>query len=169
MGLFNKILGKKEKQNNDPLKELDDYFQSAPQIAEEMINVFTNGTPEEIERYKKENHLTDEDLRIHHENVKKMHDEEELFEKHYQRNQKAKKLEKTNMEEAIRLYECNVNEGCEIPETYNRLGSLYHKQKKFDDELRVYRIAGDVIGYKQQKYNKSYYDELIERITKEKD
>ena len=56
MGLFNKIFNKKEKNtqpSDDPIKKMDDYFQSAPEIAEEMVNVFNNGSPEEIEKYRK--------------------------------------------------------------------------------------------------------------------
>lgn len=167
MGLFNKLFGKKEKtvhQYDDSIKEMDEYFQSAPEIAEEIVNVFTNGSPEEIEKYRKENHITDEDIKIHHNNIKQMQYEEDLFEIHYQRNQEAKALEKTNVNKAIQLYERNVNEGCIIPETYNRLGMLYRKQKKFDDVVRVYEVAGNVIGNKRQRYNKSYYDGLIKKI-----
>ena len=58
------------------------------------------------------------------------------------RNLKGKELEKQDkIEEAIALYELNVNDEVDTPFPYDRLAVIYRKQKRFDNEVKVLEKA----------------------------
>jgi tetratricopeptide (TPR) repeat protein len=59
-----------------------------------------------------------------------------------QRNLTAIKLEKLGrVDEAIRLYEANVEESFDGSHPYTRLATIYRKRKQIDDEIRVLEKA----------------------------
>jgi len=61
--------------------------------------------------------------------------------KQYERNLKARELEKTDLDEAIRLYELNVTEHFEGNGPYDRLIIIYKKRKQLVEAIRVAQKA----------------------------
>jgi len=65
-----------------------------------------------------------------------------IIEVQYKRNIEGQKYEKIGkIDEAIKLYEMNVNEMCEGNFPYDRLSIIYHKMKRYDDEKRILNKA----------------------------
>ena len=64
------------------------------------------------------------------------------YDEQVQRNLKGIKLEKLGrVDEALRLYEANVQEEFDGSHPYNRLAKIYRKRKQIDDEIRVLEKA----------------------------
>lgn len=71
-----------------------------------------------------------------------MDEQQNIFSEMATRNILGKDLEKSErVEEAIRIYEENVAEEYDTPFPYERLAILYHKQKKYDDEIRIIELG----------------------------
>lgn len=51
-----------------------------------------------------------------------------------------------NIKSAIRIYEKNLEIGYPATHSYSRLMIIYHKEKRFDDEIRVIRKAIEVFS-----------------------
>jgi tetratricopeptide (TPR) repeat protein len=81
--------------------------------------------------------------RISFEEIRTLMDEQQsIFSEMANRNILGKDLEKSGrVEEAIRIYEENVAEDYDTPFPYERLAILYHKQKKYDNEIRVIELG----------------------------
>lgn len=63
-------------------------------------------------------------------------------------NLKGIVLEKEGrIDEAILLYEFNVKHRCDGDHPYERLAIIYHRLKRYDDELRVLERAIDVFEH----------------------
>lgn len=63
-------------------------------------------------------------------------------------NLKGIELEKQGkIEEAIKLYEYNVQHRFDGNHPYDRLAIIYHKQEKYEDEIRVLKQAIDVFEH----------------------
>lgn len=73
---------------------------------------------------------------------------ENSFNKQVERNLKGKELEKAgNVEEAIKLYEININENFVGNGPYDRLITIYRRNKQYDEEIRVLEKAVEVFEY----------------------
>ena len=95
------------------------------------------------------------------------------FEKQVDRNLKGIKLEKAGkIDEAIKLYEMNINESFDGNHPYDRLAIIYRKRKQFDDEIRVLEKAVRVwkkMGYSEKvdpEYGPNKLKKFIERLRK---
>ncbi|NMM62756.1 DUF4236 domain-containing protein [Clostridium sp. P21] len=74
-----------------------------------------------------------------------------IFSKQIKRNLKARELEKQgDINNAVKLYELNVKEGFSEIEPYERLVSLYRKQKKYSDEIRIINRTLELFENTQQ-------------------
>lgn len=64
------------------------------------------------------------------------------FDKQVERNLKGIQLEKDGrVDEAIKLYERNIEENFEGSHPYDRLAIIYRKRNQIDDEIRVLEKA----------------------------
>jgi len=64
------------------------------------------------------------------------------------RNLTGIELEKTGkVDEAIKLYEMNINENFEGNHPYDRLAIIYRRRKQYNDEIRVLEKAIEVFDY----------------------
>ncbi len=64
------------------------------------------------------------------------------FQEQVQRNLRGSRLEKLGrVDEAIRLYEANVQENFDGSHPYNRLAVIYRRRKQLADEIRVLEKA----------------------------
>ena len=95
------------------------------------------------------------------------------FEKQVDRNLKGIKLEKTGkVDEAIKLYEININENFVGNHPYDRLAIIYRKRKQFDDEIRVLERAvtlWEKMGYSEKvapEYGPNKLKKFMERLRK---
>lgn len=76
------------------------------------------------------------------------------------RNLAGKKLEKNGfIDDAIKLYEININEKFEGNHPYDRLAIIYRRKKLYDDEKRVLQKAIKV-------FEENVYKERADRIPK---
>jgi tetratricopeptide (TPR) repeat protein len=85
----------------------------------------------------------------------KAYREDRRFEKQAERNLTGIELEKAGkIDEAIELYEKNVEENFIGSHPYNRLAIIYRKHGQIDDEVRVLEKAVSVFkkGNKQEKF-----------------
>jgi len=84
----------------------------------------------------------------------------DIFDKQVERNLKGIQLEKDNKkDEAVELYEANINENFEGNHPYDRLATIYRKQNKIEDEIRVLEKAIWV-------FENLVYRERIDRLPK---
>ncbi|MDL2246514.1 hypothetical protein LJB96_02735 [Methanobrevibacter sp. OttesenSCG-928-K11] len=72
-------------------------------------------------------------------------------------NDEAKDLEKSDINKAIMLYELNIKNGTDLPQTFISLYKLYRKQKDFENEIRICDIAINRIGNNEEKYNARWF------------
>lgn len=100
--------------------------------------------------------------------------QEKIFAKQVERNLNGIELEKQGrVEEAIELYEKNVEENFEGSHPYTRLAIIYSKQKRKDDEIRVLKraiyvfenIIPNLRGYETPKLEK--YKERLRKLVPE--
>lgn len=78
---------------------------------------------------------------------------------------KAQQAEKTNLKKAIAIYESFVAEAAHYPLPYLRLPIIYRKQKDYQNEIRVLKIALVVFTRDGDKKN---YDVACDRLAKAK-
>jgi tetratricopeptide (TPR) repeat protein len=79
----------------------------------------------------------------------KAYREEKNFEKQVEKNFKGIELEKAGrIDEAIELYEQNVNENFIGSHPYDRLSIIYRKRRLLDEEIRILERAVSVLGRK---------------------
>lgn len=76
---------------------------------------------------------------------------------------KARQFEKTNLKKAIAIYESFVTEAAHYPLPYLRLPIIYRKQKNYQNEIRVLKIALVVFTRDGDKRN---YDDAYDRLEK---
>jgi tetratricopeptide (TPR) repeat protein len=75
--------------------------------------------------------------------------EEEKYSKQLEKNRTAHELEKIGkVDEAIKLYEQNVNENFVGNHPYQRLAVIYRKRRQVDEEMRILEKAVSVIKRK---------------------
>lgn len=103
---------------------------------------------------------------------KKPADKEDLFEKQYQKNQRAIKCEKNgDIERAKMLYQEVIDLGFDGSHPYNRLAIIYRKEKNYEKEVQVLeravRVYENTIG-KQRPGMKKKLDGFKERLEKAK-
>lgn len=107
--------------------------------------------------------------------IKEYQKKDEIFSKQAERNLKGIELEKQGrVEEAIKLYEQNIEENFEGSHPYTRLAIIYSKQKRKDDEIRVLKraiyvfenIIPNLRGDKSPKLEK-YKDRLRKLVPEE--
>jgi tetratricopeptide (TPR) repeat protein len=72
-------------------------------------------------------------------------------------------------EEAIRLYEQNVSARFDGSHPYKRLAIIYHKQKRYDDEIRVLEVAVDVFSKLKRQDVPKKLEYFKERLKKAKE
>lgn len=86
------------------------------------------------------------------------------------RNLRGKELEESGqIQEAIRLYEMNVAENFEGSHPYYRLSEIYHKQKLYDEEIRVLEHAiyvFDNIVYRNRSDRKTKLSKFKDKLKK---
>lgn len=87
--------------------------------------------------------------------------ENKCFNRQVDRNLQGQKLEKlgkndeAKINEAIKLYELNLNENFEGNFPYERLAIIYRRRKEYDKEIRVIKKAIEIMKKKNpQKINK---------------
>lgn len=86
--------------------------------------------------------------------------EEQRLRRTAELNNKGIALEKEGrIEEAIKVYEQNIQIGYPATHSYERLMILYRKRKDYGDEIRVARLAIDVFS----KCNEKKAERVIER------
>lgn len=62
----------------------------------------------------------------------------DLMERFFDRHSQARDAESLGkLDEAIKLYEQNISEGCLDVFPYEHLSKVYHNQKRYRDEIRV--------------------------------
>jgi methyltransferase-like protein len=119
-----------------------------------MFNLFKKSKPEkqsslnmELEKLKQENRKTQERL-----------------EKTVLRNNSGIDLEKDEkIDEAIKIYEENVNDNVVATHSYDRLMIIYRKRKNYKNEIRVIKIAIDVFS----KENEIRYQRALKKANNE--
>lgn len=87
--------------------------------------------------------------------------ENKCFNRQVDRNLQGQQLEKlgkndeAKINEAIKLYELNLNENFEGNFPYERLAIIYRRRKEYDKEIRVIKKAIEIMKKKNpQKINK---------------
>jgi len=96
--------------------------------------------------------------------------DERKFNRQVDRNLKGIRLEKSGRsDEAILLYEKNVNEHFIGNHPYDRLAIIYRKRKQYDDETRILQIA--ILVYEKQVasasgVSKEFVSTKLERFKK---
>jgi len=106
------------------------------------------------------------------------------FDIQLQRNLEGIELEKQGkIDEAIELYEKNINENFEGNHPYDRLAIIYNKRKQIDNEIRVLKkaisvfdnVVSDERGDKltklekfQKRLKKISPEDIIEEVAKDK-
>ena len=102
--------------------------------------------------------------------------QEKIFAKQVERNYKGIELEKQGrVDEAIELYEQNIEENFEGSHPYTRLATIYNKKKRKDDEIRVLKraiyvfenIIPSMRGDKSPKLEK--YKERLRKLVPEEE
>jgi len=107
-----------------------------------------------------------EEIRLHNRRLA------EILDIMVDRNNKGIELEKKgDIENAIKLYEQNVDDKFFGTHPYDRLAIIYRKRKKFDDEIRILKrkisifekINQEGLHYFLEHCSKDYPKELIEK------
>ena len=73
-----------------------------------------------------------------------------------------KEMEKTDIDAAIKAYEVHVKDGSTKDTPYKRLSILYRKKNDFDNEIRILKIAIDVLS----KENPGKEEWFVKRLDK---
>lgn len=87
------------------------------------------------------------------------------FNNQVDRNLKGAELEKQGkVDEAIELYELNVEEGFDGNHPYDSLANIYHKRKQYEDEIRVLEKGIKVFSEINNEHRRKEINSKINRF-----
>ncbi|WP_198507842.1 tetratricopeptide repeat protein [Bacillus sp. FJAT-45037] len=82
-----------------------------------------------------------------------------------ERNLKGMELEKNGeLDQAIKLYEMNVQEGFDGNHPYDRLAIIYRKQKLYNEEIRVLERAIEVFSNLKETSSRQDIDPKLKKF-----
>ena len=75
-----------------------------------------------------------------------------------------KEMEKTDIEAAIKAYEVHVKDGSTSDAPYKRLAMLYRKTNDYDNEVRILKIAIDVLS-KEKPGKEAWFEKRLDKMV----